>query len=107
RVPIKVSVADPHKPEQMLTTELVPDGAFTVLLGSGKLKYHYLELDQDTEHRVKLVGRIRAYLKHVGSSQQPVLWVVPSESRAVQLARWIQQEADTLQARSSIFAVAT
>jgi hypothetical protein len=107
RSPIKVTVADPNTPEQQRTTDLVPDGAFTVVLGSGKLKHHYLELDQDTEHRVKLVGRIRAYLKHVGSSQQPVLWVVPSQSRAVQLARWIEQEADVLRARASIFAITT
>jgi hypothetical protein len=107
RAAIKTKVPDQASPQQLLTVELVPDGAFTVLLSSGQIKHHYLELDRDTEHRSKIIGRLRAYLQHVGSDQKPVLWVVPSQVRALKLARWIQQEADNLQARAAIFAITT
>jgi len=107
RAPIKAEVADRQQPERMVTVELVPDGSFWLELTSGVRKQHYLELDQDTEHRTKIVGRIRAYLKHVGNAQIPVLWVVPSHARAEKLESWIQQEASSLKARASVFAITT
>jgi hypothetical protein len=107
RQPIKVEVADPERPERLATVPLVPDGAFTLELVSGKSKQHYLEWDQDTESAPKIKGRVRAYLKYVGSSPTPVLWVVPSRERADKLSHWIQQEADSLQASPSIFAITT
>ena len=108
RSPINVEVTDPQRPERLLKVPLVPDGVFTLELSSGKRKQHYLEWDQDTEQSpAKIKPRLRAYLKHAGSTHSPVLWVVPSRKRAEQLVRWIQQEADSLAVRPSIFALTT
>ena len=90
-----------------MTIKLIPDGSFCLELSCGQRKEHYLEVDRDTEHWSKIVDRIRAYCQHVGNGQIPVLWIVPSRRRAEQLAVSILKEAQTLQARASIFAITT
>jgi hypothetical protein len=107
RSPIKIEVPERGGGGQLMTVELVPDGAFTIALASAKPKTHYLEVDRDTEHRSKLVSRIRGYLQYVGAKRVGVLWVVPDQHRAEELARWIQTEADQLKTRASIFAITT
>ena len=107
RAPIKVELTSADKPGGLVTIKLIPDGGFCLELSSGQRKEHYLEVDRDTEHWSKIVDRIRAYCQHVGNAQIPVLWIVPSRRRAEQLAASILKEAQTLQARASIFAITT
>jgi hypothetical protein len=108
RDPIKLKLPDPEHPVRQVAVELVPDGAFTLELASGQSKSYFLEIDQDTEQSpTKMKGRLRAYLRHIGTSRRPVLWVVPSPRRAEKLARWIVEQAAGLGCSPAIFAITT
>lgn len=108
RTPIKLRVRNPDPPGRPLAVDLVPDGSFTLELSSGQSKTYFLEVDRDTEQTPsKIKGRLRAYLQHVGVTQRPVLWVVPSVRRAEKLTRWINEAAASLSCSPAIFAITT
>jgi hypothetical protein len=98
RSPIKVKVAT-------TPIDLVPDGIFTLTVGERSKRY-YLEIDRGTEMAPqRWKSRVKAYLHHIGQEPTPVLIVVPTQKRADQLSRWIQDAASEVGGSPGIFAI--
>jgi hypothetical protein len=101
RSPLKVKLADES------TSELEPDGVFSLELSSGQSKKLYLEIDRGTHQSPAAFRRkIRAYLTHIGQRPTPVLYVVPDEARRAKISSWIRAEALACSGNLKLFAVA-
>jgi hypothetical protein len=101
RSPIKVD--DPHG------GVIVPDGMFGLRLDGHAVQHFFVELDRGTNRvpdRMRL--KLGLYLQHARQQPhpQPVLWIVPTETRATDLAAWANEEGQKLGADPTVFCIA-
>jgi len=88
-------------------TILVPDGAFTLAYG-GKQQRAWLEVDLATVAPRRMQTKLGGYLKRTGAEATiPVFFATTTETRAHQIARFAQDEAEHLSANPTIFFVTT
>jgi Replication-relaxation len=85
---------------------VVPDAKFT-LAARGRLQTFFLEIDMGTIAINRLCLRIRGYLRLQDDEPAPVLFVVPTRDRVVQISHLVRTQAMELSAGSEVVFITT